>query len=279
MDFSNQTTRTELSFLAGPLVENFSIKFSPYGIHAFDRTNDPAGTAMVSSLTQTILRCEALETDSSPVIRLRLETGDDRRMLVKDVPYNLQEPLDQNLTIIGVKILHAMEESVLSRVQVISNPSIASLTLDGRIQNETPWESYLSNGRHLLKFSLAGYEPLETSIAIAPGNNRFSFTLVPVKTSETAVIEGNRLMRNSSYRIPLVLTFAFAALGGISHSLYLRTNDEYGRMVSSDKNEYDNLNDKAENYLKLRNASAGGFAISGIVLALKLMRRAKQSIY
>jgi hypothetical protein len=263
-DFSNKSSRTELSSIATPMQEVLSAKFSPYGIRGIDRTQDPSRQNLVSTQSRTLIRGELIEGDTL-LLRFTLEIGDDRRMVVKEAVYNPLETLDQNLTVISVKILHALEENVLSRVQIVSDPSITTLSLDNRIQSETPWESYLSNGRHSLHLSLAGYLPLEKEISVAPGNNRFTFVLVPVKLTDSVTASQKEMKAFSHKRAYLALAVGLlcSAAGVAFQTQYTRTDDKYDHLISRNTDDYSSLHSKAENYLVARNISLG---VGGIAL-------------
>jgi len=273
VDFTNRSGRTELTHIAESMQKVFSEKFAPYGVMVIDRSADSNRFSQVSSQNRTILRAEA-SGDTQTVLRFFLETGDDRKTVVKDIPYAPEEGLDRNLTLVAVKILDALEENILARTQIVTDPTVAALTIDNRIQTETPWESFLTTGRHSCRISKPGFGSIDRDIAVVQGNNRFSFSLVPVtETPKVQPLPGPEASTGES-RADIYMAagiLAAAAIGSvISQVAYSSASHEYNALISSNRSDYDALHNKAQTRLDIRNGCFGGGGIAALYLLYRL---------
>jgi hypothetical protein len=171
-DFINETEIKELGQISKSIQTAFAEKFAGYGIKIIDKTEDEDRDFICATKSETVLRGKAIQKDSI-YISFKIEVGEERKTYFKKVPYNSQESLEQNMTIMMVKILHVFENNILSLVQITTEPSSAELVIDSRIRSLTPWESYLPKGNHRVKLYLGGYNPIDKNIVVLPGNNRF----------------------------------------------------------------------------------------------------------
>jgi hypothetical protein len=275
-DCMNASGKQELDSLVGPLTQVFGGKFADYGIQIADKTGSDTRRYLTSSNRETLLKIKAAGNPAVTTLSFSMEMGDDRKNYAKEIPYNPEESLEQNLTVMLVKILHVFESNILSRVQIASDPSLARMTVDKNIRAITPWESYLAPGNHELVLSLEGYSTLEKIIAVTPGNNRLNYTLIPLGRTDTVVV---REMAGSPGRkmpagLLLLAAGAGALLAGVSQWQYAKADKGYDNLVSNDRNQYDSLHRNASTFLILRNS---GIFVSLSGIAIYFYGRAKNA--
>ncbi len=252
-EYSNSTGKQALDSVAAPIKEIFGSKFAAYGIEVLDATNSDTREFLSSNSHETILKIKA-EGDAATNIVFTIEVGDDRKIYTKQITYNDMESMDQNITVMTVKILHVFESAILSRVQITSDPTFAHIIIDKKVKAVTPWESYLAPGNHDISLELAGYEPLEKKLVVTPGNNRLNFTLMPIGMNDTIIVHEKPLPKEKiSSKTLFIISFAGALLAGVAQWQYSTTDKEYDQLISNDKGKYDALDKKAEYSMFLRN--------------------------
>lgn len=263
-DYRNNTSKEALDSLDSPLKEVFAAKFAGYGIQLENRTQSDTRSFLTSNTHETILRIQA-DGSASAILNFSIETGDDHKIQTKQIAYNFEEDIEQNLTAMAIKILHVFENTILSRVQITSDPTFAPILIDNKLKASTPWESYLPTGNHELAIKLEGFEPLEKTLAIVPGSNRLNFTLMPLGIKDTIIIhEKPKTVHSIAPAYFLALAGAGLIITGIAQWQYSDADKKYQALVSNNKQDYDELHQQSELALIIRNSGIG-FSISGII--------------
>jgi len=253
-DFSNQTSLTELESLPKMLAALSAERFAPYGIKVEDRTTSSDRAQLYSNRSQAVIRIMATG-DTEVLLTLKVEAGDGRKTFVKEMAYHLEEGVERTVGALLLKISTVFEESILARVQITTEPSFITLTLDGRVRTKTPWESFISVGDHSLKLASPGYVSYSETIVIAPGSNRFNFKLYPIREKSPVVKE-----RDKYSWLYLVALSVSAVTAGLSYYSYLKADKNYEDLVTGNRSAYDDAHDKTVMYLTVRNISLVTFA-------------------
>ena len=63
----------------------------------------------------------------------------------------------------------ASAETMVSTIELKSNPDGAEISIDGKYVGNTPTTLHLSVGDHLIKFEKPGFKPWERTLTITPG--------------------------------------------------------------------------------------------------------------
>ncbi|MDR0933447.1 MAG: PEGA domain-containing protein [Victivallales bacterium] len=97
------------------------------------------------------------------------------------------------------------------KVEFLSKPPRAQLTIDDRVVGETPYRGELTEGKYKLRFELAGFLPLEQTVSLSRGENfkaEYVLASLPGGISISSVPDGAAIFINNQKRgiTPCVLT-------------------------------------------------------------------------
>jgi hypothetical protein len=240
------------------LTSVFAPRLLNYGLILIDSAKIPSYETCYPTESRSVLRCQISSTSSSEMrIRFSVITGKDGAKYERDLIWDKAQSARQNLTLMTSKLIRLFEENLLARVQLQSDPSSANLLIDGTIKTVTPFETFLPLGRHKFFLTLKGYDNLETSEVVAPGNNRFSFLLKPtpvaVKPERVSIVIKEKETTSSLQWF--IASGLLLTVGLIAEGFYVDTDYDYDNLVTNDRNAFNNLDREANRWLFIRNTT------------------------
>jgi hypothetical protein len=239
-----------------------------YGLILADSAKISKGEVCYPSASRFVMRCNITE-GADLRIRFSVVAKKDEDSYDREIIWEPSQTVRQNLTLVCTKLIRLFEDNLLARVQLSSEPSYANLVIDETIKAITPFETFLPLGRHDFKLELEGHDKLEVREVVAPGNNRFSFLLKPIqKPLEKAAPIVIREKESST--LPwFIAGGVLFTIGVIAQGFYVKTDNEYDKLISNDVSAYNNLNREAERWLLFRNVTLTSCSITSLYAVYK----------
>ncbi len=194
-----------------------------------------------------------------------------RDLLIGDYSLELRKELHANLkkTITvkeGEMTRYDFEMSNGQEVSIVSTPSGAELSIDGKPKGRTSKKLSLSYGEHRIRLSKENYNVLDTRFDVQPGKSNYSFKLI---SDKQALAQYNfKKYRRAKY----IWMGVTAASAGAAAYFYLETQKDYDAYPDATQ-DATNLHENIDRNSKIWPAAAG---VAGAGLVMTIIKSIQQ---